>query len=304
MLDFPTMKFSNRTLTTFALCFLALSVAGCGAGSKIAATVNGHVITEKDVQMRMANLSSQARNSLQNDPKRLLEEMITENLLIQEARRRHLDRDSEVRRLLKEARRQILVGRLLEVMRAEKMVEITQEEIAQAYQANIARFTEQETFRASHILTQDEETAKKALKRVKGGEEFAAVAQELSVDPTRARGGDIGLFRKGQLIPEFEEVAMKLKPGEMSDVVKTSLGYHVILLTEHRASRQRPLEETREQIRVQLETQKKQRHVEETLQQLRADAKIDIKAASPGAPPEIPGAPLEVPEAIEPPPAE
>jgi len=299
------MKFSNRTLTTFVLCFLALSVVGCGAGSKIAATVNGRVITEQDVQMRMANLSAQARKALQNDPKRLLEEMITEALLLQEARRRHLDRDTEVRRLLKEARRQILVGRLLEVMRAEQTVEITSEEIAQAYQANVARFTEPETFRASHILTEDEDAAKKALKRVKGGEEFAAVAQELSMDPTRARGGDIGFFRKGQLIPEFEEVAMKLKPGEMSGVVESSLGYHVILLTEHRASRQRPLEETREQIRVQLETQKKQRHVEETLQQLRADAKIDVKVASSApAPPEIPGAPLEVPEAIEPPPAE
>ena len=182
-----------------------------------------------------------------------------------------------------------MLGRLLEVLRTEDAAEVTDEQVAQAYQSNLDSFKEGETFRASHILVLDEKLAKSALKRIKEGEAFADVAAELSTDPTRTRGGDVGFFKKGQLIPEFELVAMKLEPGELSDVVKTSLGYHVILLTEHRLERQLPLEEVQDQIRVQLKRRAQQQHVEVTLQGLRADAKIDIREESSSTPAPVAG---------------
>ncbi len=260
------------------------SFSGCGSGGKIAAVVNGHVIMEQELDQRMARLNPSYRSALGNDRRRLLEDMILETLLVQEARRRGLDNDPQVRQLFKEARRQILLGRLLEKAKDQESVKVTDQEVTQFYKDNRGSFTEPETFRASHILVDSEEAAKKALERVKSGELFAKVAQELSTDPTKTKGGDIGFFAKGQLIPEFEEASFKLKPGEVSPIVKSSLGYHIILLTERRAARDRPLEEVQDQIRKQLASTRQQRQVESFVQELRAKAQIQILEPAPPAP--------------------
>lgn len=290
------MKMSSLA---WALLGVALSLAGCGKQNKIAAVVNGQVITGQEVDERMNRLSPSYRAALKNDSQRLLEDMVMETLLVQEARRRGLDRDAEVQRLVAEARRQILVSRLLEMTRQNQPVEVTDQEVAQFYQGNKKNFEEPETMRASHILVDSEEAAKKALERVKNGEPFAKVAQELSADSTKNQGGDIGIFSRGQLIPEFEEACKSLRPGEMSGVVKTSLGYHVILLTDRKTAYTRPLEEAKEPIRQRLIAQRQQRHMETFVQELKAKAQIQRKsetlsapaAAAPAAVPGVPAPP-------------
>jgi len=172
------------------------------------------------------------------------------------------------------------LGRLLEVVRQSKPVQVPDDGVKKAYEANKDSFMEPETFRASHILVSDEETAKKAMERLKAGESFAKVAGELSTDPsTKTKGGDIGYFVKGQLIPEFETACESLKPGELSGIVKTQLGYHIIQLTEKKAPHQRPLEEVQDQIRKQLAAQQQQRQVELFVQELRTKAQVQIKEA-------------------------
>ncbi len=266
---------------------LLVALTGCGSGGKIVAVINGQVITDQEVQARMSRLNPSYRTALGSDPRRLLEEMVTETLLIQEARRRGLDRDPEVQRLLREASRQVLMGRLIEVVRGAQDIQVTDEEISQFYSLNQTGFVEPEAFRASHLLVDSEEAAKKALTRLKGGEPFAKVAEEVSLDSTRTKGGDIGSFTKGQLIPEFEAACEKLKPGELSGIVKSSLGYHVILLTEREPSRQKPLEQVKESIRPQLVARLRQRGVEVFVKDLRAKAQVQIResAVAPSAPP-------------------
>ncbi|MBI3317640.1 MAG: peptidyl-prolyl cis-trans isomerase [Candidatus Omnitrophica bacterium] len=250
-------------------------LTGCGLGDKPAAIVNGQVITLKDMENRMNRLNPSYRAALGNDRKRLLEEMVMETLLVQEARRRGLERDPEVGKLFKEARRQILLGRLLERARAEQPADVTDEEVAKVYEQNKKNFVEPESFRASHVLLETEEGAKKALERLNAGEPFAKVAEEMTIDPAgKSKGGDIGNFTKGQLIPEFENACEKLKLGERSGIVKSSLGYHVILLTERKTSRQRSLEEVKEVIRRQLAVQKQQKELDTWIQGLRAKAQI------------------------------
>ncbi len=264
--------------TFLAAGCLLLACAGCGPGGKIAAVVNGQVITEKDLESRIARLRALPNRSPQSDDhQRVLEDLVTETVLVQEAQRRRLDRDSEVQRLLAEARRQILVGRFLETLAKENPVEATSEEVGQFYQQHSDRFTEPEMLRASHILVKTEEEAKKGLNRLKSGEPFAKVAEELSIDPTRVRGGDIGFFSPGQVIPEFEEQCRRLKAGQLSGIVKTSFGYHLILLTDHRPARQRPLEEVEDQIKKQLTAQRQQRQVAEKVQQVRSKAQVQIR---------------------------
>ncbi len=253
---------------------LAVALSGCGQGSQIAAIVNGQPITTKELDGRMARLNPATRATLGNDKGRLLDEMVTEVILLQEARRRGLDRDPEVRELMKEAQRQILLGRLLEQVGKSQQAAVSDEEIARVYESNKEGMKEPESFRASHILVETEAQAKEALDRIKKGQPFAKVAAELSTDPTKTRGGDIGFFTKGQLIPEFEATCLKLSPGEMSGAVKTALGYHVILLTERRPARVRPLEEVKEQIGRKLASDQKQRSLQDFVQQLRAKAQI------------------------------
>ena len=258
-----------------------LMVAGCGnmGGGKVAAVVNGQVITQREVEARMARLNPSYRQALGGDSKRLLEEMIMETILLQEARRRGLDRDSEVEKLVREARRQILLGRLLETIKEGKADQISDDEVTKTYEQNKTLYVEPETFRASHILLATEAEADKAIGRLKAGEDFSKVAEELSIDPSKAKGGDIGYFSKGQLIPEFEAACEPLQIGQISGVVKTQLGYHVIKLTEKKSERQLSLNEVKEQIRKQMSSQQQQRQVESFIQQLRSKAQVQIKNA-------------------------
>lgn len=82
--------------------------------------------------------------------------------------------------------------------------------------------------RASHILVQTEDKAKFLAEQLKKGADFAKLAREYSMCPSRAQGGDLGYFEKGQMVPEFEKAAFALRPGEVSGAVKTDFGYHLI----------------------------------------------------------------------------
>ena len=124
---------------------------------------------------------------------------------------------------------------------------------------------------------EDEKTAEKALERIKGGESFSKVAEEMSADPSKKSGGDIGTFSKGQVIPEFEAACETLKPGEISKVVKSPLGYHIIQLTDRQPAHQKLLAEVKEEIRQALANQQAQRQVELFVQKLRSKAQIKVR---------------------------
>ncbi|MCL5433605.1 MAG: peptidyl-prolyl cis-trans isomerase [Candidatus Marsarchaeota archaeon] len=85
-----------------------------------------------------------------------------------------------------------------------------------------------EKIRCAHILVEKESTAKDILDKLTNGESFAKLAEQYSLDGSRKRGGDLGFFSKGQMIKPFEEAAFKLKKGEISGLVKTQFGYHII----------------------------------------------------------------------------
>jgi parvulin-like peptidyl-prolyl isomerase len=99
--------------------------------------------------------------------------------------------------------------------------------------------TAEEQVHARHILLETEEEAQTVLARLEAGEDFVSLAQELSTDEgTREDGGDLGWFPRGAMVPEFEEAAFALQPGETSDVVQTSVGYHIILVEERDSDRE------------------------------------------------------------------
>ncbi|HTI36061.1 MAG TPA: peptidylprolyl isomerase [Vicinamibacterales bacterium] len=160
---------------------------------------------------------------------------------------------------------------------------------AQAFYAkNPDKFKQEEQVRASHILIRvddkaDAATRKKAkdeiesvLKQARAGADFAKLAQEHSQDGSAAQGGDLNYFTKEQMVPAFANVAFALKPGQISDVVTTQFGYHIIKVTDHKPGRVVPYEEASAKIKEYLGEQKKQQHAEAFIDGLKKKAKIEV----------------------------
>lgn len=133
---------------------------------------------------------------------------------------------------------------LLQEKVAMKDIEVTDEEIQEHYD-NL-----KPEIKASHILVEDEETAKEVKNKLNEGASFEELAQEYSTDGSAANGGDLGYFGPGQMVPEFEEAAYALEVGEISEPVQSQFGFHIIKLTDKKEVA--PFEEMKEEIREEL----------------------------------------------------
>jgi peptidyl-prolyl cis-trans isomerase C len=126
--------------------------------------------------------------------------------------------------------------------------------------------------RARHILVDSEDAAKKAATRVKGGEDFAKVAGELSTDPgSKTDGGDLGFFTKDRMVEPFAEAAFKLEPGQISEPVKSQFGWHVIKVEEKRNKPAPSFEDTQDEVKTYLERKAQQ----DLIMGLRKSAKVE-----------------------------
>ena len=149
---------------------------------------------------------------------------------------------------------------------------VTDEEIRQIYDARVASMPAEEEFAARHILVDSEEKAKKLRKQIADGGDFAALAKENSTDPgSKDQGGLLGYFTKGQLVPEFEAVVMKLQEGEVSEPVKTTFGWHIIKLEDRRRKEPPSFDRVKETIANSLVVRKAQ----ERAAALREKAKLE-----------------------------
>lgn len=136
-------------------------------------------------------------------------------------------------------------------------IEITDEEIQEYYAAHQEDFFNEEQIKVSHILVESEEEAQEIKALLAGGQDFAELAQERSTDPfTKDQGGDLGAVGRGEMVEEFEQAAFALKPGQISDPVKSEYGYHIIKVDEKMEARQGTLEENKDKIREALFQQK------------------------------------------------
>ena len=188
--------------------------------------------------------------------------------------------------LRNEARQRLTVDKLL-VAEVEPKAAVGPQDIEAFYKANPQFFMQPETVRASHILVKvdagdaaakDAARAKAAdlLKQVKAGGDFAALAQQHSQDGSAAGGGDLGFFPRGQMVKAFEDTAFSLKPGEVSELVESEFGFHIIKVTDHRTARTVPLAEVNDRIAVALRQQKQQELAQQFVQALKARGKVEI----------------------------
>lgn len=192
------------------------------------------------------------------------------------------------RELAEISRKDIVISHYIETKIAPG-IKVSDDEIKKFYDENRDRFGEGEPqVKASHILigvdasaatevkAKAKEKAEALLKELKAGKDFAEAAKTSSTCPSKEQGGDLGFFGRGQMVPEFEQAAFALKPGEMSGVVETQFGYHIIKLTDKKGGEVPKLEELKEKIASFLKGQKTQKAVFDFVTTLKNEAKVEI----------------------------
>ncbi len=244
--------------------------------SKLLATVGGMPITEDDVNEFLAGLGQ--RGQSYNNPegrKIILEQLIGNKLLLLDAKRNLLEAEPAFKAQL--AR---LKDNLLASYSAEKVigaVTVSDKEARDFYDANPDKFVSGETVNASHILVDNEELAKELIAKIKAGEAtFEDLAAEHSSCPSKANGGNLGDFGRGQMVPEFDKAVFEMQVGEVSaEPVATQFGYHVIKLNSKQDAETMPYAEIAEEIKRALLAEKQQKAYESKINQLKILYPVD-----------------------------
>jgi len=161
-------------------------------------------------------------------------------------------------------------------------------ECREFYDQNPDKFKQDESVRASHILFRVDENADAAtkkkimdqaqavLKEARGGADFGELAKKHSADGSSQQGGDLNFFTRGQMVPPFDQAAFAMKPGQISDIVTTQFGYHIIKVTDRKEASTVPFEQVSPRIKEFLTEQQKQRKADDFIQSLKQKAKIEV----------------------------
>ncbi len=257
----------------------------------VLAKVNGTSIHMSDLKTAAETLPPQARGM---PPQQLypllLDQLIDAQALLIKAKKDDLEKDPVVQRAMQQAQ-----DRALETSLLNKVVrpQVTEEAIKARYDQEYAGKPGEAEVHARHILVADEATAKKIIDDLKKGGDFAALSKQYSKDPGAAQqGGDLGFFKKTDMVPEFADVAFALKDGEVSQApVKTQFGWHVIQTLGRRTTPPPSFEQVHDELRQSL--------VQAAVQKEVASAKGGVTVERFN----MDGSPMKPTDAAEPPPA-
>jgi len=309
------MKPVRLLLAVLLVVGLAFVATGCNSDKDVAAKVNGEEISLAELNTQVEQLKKQyptmfegsdGEGRLLDFKQRLLDNLINAKLVEAAAKEKGVsvtdaDVEAQIKQLKagfqdtaqfeqalksagmdeeglkKQVREQLVTQNLIEKISANAK-EPTAAEVKAYYDANKAQFEQKASTRASHILfkADDKATAEKVLAELKAGGDFAALAKKYSQDPgSAANGGDLG-WPTTPYVAEFEAALAKLKPGQMSQLVKTTYGWHIIKATETRKASTQSLEDAKDQIVQILQQQEKADAYQKFVDGLRKKADIEI----------------------------
>lgn len=235
-------------------------------------------ITQADLERELKNLPDFAQKIFEESggKEKFLNELVKKELLYQEALKKGLDKDAEYLKKLEEFKKISLIGQLLE-KEIESKTKVTEQEIKNYYDTHKEAFSPFSQIRVSLILVKTEEEARNISERLKKGEDFAKVAMKISIDPGSAKsGGDLGFLSKGQMTPELEAVAVRLKTGEISEPLKTKFGYQIIKVTGKKLGKVVEFEKVKSLISQHLSSEKQKEVFDSYIESLKKSYKIDI----------------------------
>ena len=255
-------------------------------GSKPVARVDGTAITEADVALA-AEDPALSLPSMSESQKRdlLVGYMVDLKIGARAAEAAKVGESPEFTRKLAYFRDKLLLDEYLD--QAVKKA-VTPEAARKLYDDTVKDMKPEQEVRARHILVEGEDEAKKVYARVKGGEDFAKVAGEVSKDPgSKTDGGELGFFTKDRMVAPFAEAAFKMEPNQISEPVKTQFGWHIVKVEEKRDRPVPPFEKVKDQI----ETYLVRKAQTDFVTKLREGAKIERTEAPAAAPPASGGEP-------------
>jgi len=294
---------------------LALALTACSSRGGEAQdrsellSVNGEVLSrvefEKELRRELASAEAPQRTPEQVEPfKRALVQTATERMLLLQSARQHnvtVTPDEVDRRVLRlssdfpagnfhealaqgqlslaELKQRTAASLIIEKLFANHVyprVALTEEELRAYFAAHESEFTEPERVRASQLVVRDLEEARRVQAQLKTGERFADLARKYSLSADAKVGGDLGVFARGVMPPEFDEVVFELSPGQVSDVVSTDYGFHLFRLQERVPGRKRGLPEVRGEIEKRLLTDKRADAQARYLKDLQARATVRV----------------------------
>jgi peptidyl-prolyl cis-trans isomerase C len=262
------------------LVALTAAVFGCAkknsSDEKVLARISNKFLTLGEFKKKIEHLPAYYRDMVGRNKKRFLDETIVEMMFYEEAIRQGLDNDKEVKEVLREAKKKILIAKLIQG-EVENKLKIEEGEARKYYEDHKSEYKAPEMWRASHILVSTEAEAKEIQDSISSGASFEELAKEKSMDATAARGGDVGYFRKGQLVPEFEEAALSLDPGEIGPIIHTQFGYHVLKLTGKKDSDIEPYEKVKARVYEELKKEKRTELFEKLVLDLKNKYKVEME---------------------------
>ncbi len=244
----------------------------------VLATVESAEIRVKDVDAVIARLDPQRAAMYDNEMGRraILEELVNVELFALLGAELEVEKDAEFINMMERIRKDIV--RQFAVDAIMKDVSVSDEEVAAGYEKRKDTFQVPESVRASHILVEDEEAAKRVKADLDAGMSFDEAARKYSTCPSKEQGGDLGFFTKEQMVKEFADAAFSMKAGEVTaEPVKTQFGLHFIKLVERKEASVRPLDEVRAHLTETLLNEKKAEIYNNKLKDLREKYKVAVK---------------------------
>ena len=240
------------------------------SNQEILATVAGEVITEADVNAFIQNMPKEQQMYASNPQFRqqIVDQLINYRLFSKYAEEMKMDETAEFEAALNNARKEILAS--MAISETVKAVEVTEEDMKSFYEENSNYFEKGATVSAKHILVKEEEKCQEILEEIIAGKVFEEAAQQYSTCPSGQKGGDLGEFGKGQMVPEFEQAAFAAEIGQVVGPVQTQFGYHLIKVETKNEASVAPYAEVEKMIKQNLLQQKQHEAFDAKAMELRS----------------------------------
>ncbi len=245
--------------------------------SPVLARFDNEVITAEDYKAALETLPPQLQWAVhQNKDLRVkfLDNIIKKRMLVKTAKAKGIKEDQTMKRKISQFRDELILDRYLKGEL--KNVRVTDKEVQEYYQNHREEFKTEKRIRARHILVKDKAQAQKILKELQKGADFAQLAKKYSVDKaTASKGGELGFFTQKDMVKPFSDVAFSLKPGQLSPVVKTPFGYHIIQVEEVKPAEQKSFNDVKAKIKSQLLKEKQQEAFNRLMAQIEKKWKVE-----------------------------
>lgn len=238
----------------------------------ILAKVNGKEIKQSDVIAFISQMQGGQQFMNPQGIHQIADELVNQELMYIDAKENNLDQDKEFKDQLEITKENMLKNYAMHLLF--DSIKVSDDEIKEYYENNKEVVKKPKSYRASHILVEDEKSANDILEEIKNGLSFSDAADKYSTDKA-SKGGDLGEFPKGAMVKEFEDALDKLKEGEISKPVKTQFGYHIIKLDHTHDEYLPKLEEIKDRIHDTLLMIKRQEKYLEKTNEIKE--KVEVK---------------------------